>query len=84
MKAFTIVVLGLIMAGCAAKPEPPYQVTKVAEGIKFPEGPASDGKGNIYVSNCDADPGIVTRVDEKGNASIACTGSDKNSRRPTA
>jgi len=77
MKAFTIVVLGLIMAGCAAKLEPPYQVTKVAEGIKFPEGPASDGKGNIYVSNCDADPGIVTRVDEKGNSSIAFTGSDK-------
>src|SRR6266481_4084413 len=77
MRTFTIVVLGLIMAGCAAKPEPPYQVTKVADGLKFPEGPAWDGRGNLYVSNCDADPGIVTKVDEKGNASVAFTGSDK-------
>jgi gluconolactonase len=65
------------MAGCAAKQEPPYQVTKVADGLKFPEGPAWDGRGNLYVSNCDAVPGIVTRIDQQGTASIAFTGSDK-------
>jgi len=77
MRTFAFVVLGLILAGCAAKQEPPYQVTKVAEGIRFPEGPAWDGRGNVYVSNCDADPGVVTRVDDKGNASVAFTGSEK-------
>ena len=77
MRMFTIVVLGLVMAGCAAKQEPPYQVTKVGEGLKFPEGPAWDGRGNIYVSNCDADPGIITKFDETGNVSVAFTGSAK-------
>jgi gluconolactonase len=69
--------LGLILVGCAAKQEPPYQVTKLGEGLKFAEGPAWDGKGNIYVSNCDADPGFVTKFDETGNQSVAYTGSAK-------
>jgi gluconolactonase len=75
MRFFTSVVIGLLMVGCAAKQEPPYQVSKVAEGFKFPEGPACDGRGNVYVSNCDADPGIVSKVDEVGNSSVAFTGS---------
>ncbi|HEY8667870.1 MAG TPA: SMP-30/gluconolactonase/LRE family protein, partial [Tepidisphaeraceae bacterium] len=35
-----------------------FEVVKVAEGFKFPEGPAYDGRGelgHIYVSNCDGD-----------------------------
>lgn len=28
---------------------------KVADGLRFPEGPAYDGKGNIFCSNCQAD-----------------------------
>ncbi len=77
MRFTVILVIGLMMVGCAAKQEPPYQVTKVGDGLKFPEGPAWDGKGNVYVSNCDADPGIVTRFDEQGNGSVAFQGSDK-------
>lgn len=41
----------------------------VANGLEFPEGPAYDGKGNIYTSNCDSD--YITRVDAVGNISIA-------------
>src|SRR5690349_24588540 len=77
MRIVTTVLLAMVFAGCAAKQEPPYQVSKVADGFKFPEGPASDGKGNIYVSNCDADPGIVSKVDAAGNSSVAFTGSAK-------
>ena len=77
MKSVWVVMVGMVMIGCAAKQEPPYQVTKVGEGLKFAEGPAWDGKGHIYVSNCDADPGIVTRFDEAGNSAVAFTGSAK-------
>jgi gluconolactonase len=30
----------------------PQELVKVAEGINFPEGPAWDGKGNLFVSSC--------------------------------
>lgn len=77
MRHVWVVLIGMLMIGCAAKQEPPYQVSKVGEGLKFAEGPAWDGRGHIYVSNCDADPGIVTKFDETGNSSIAFTGSAK-------
>jgi gluconolactonase len=37
---------------------------KVCDGAEFPEGPAYDGKGNIYFSNCNSD--YITRVGTDG------------------
>jgi gluconolactonase len=33
---------------------------KVLDGLNFPEGPAWDGKGNLYVSNCHG--GFITKI----------------------
>ena len=41
---------------------------KVGDGLKFPEGPAYDGLGNVAVSNCDAD--YITRFDARGEAQV--------------
>ena len=52
-----------------AEEEKPYVPVKVADGLKFPEGPAYDGKGHVDVSNCNAD--FVTRFDTAtGKASV--------------
>jgi gluconolactonase len=37
---------------------------KVASGLNFPEGPAWDGKGTIYVSNCYGD--WITKINNEG------------------
>ncbi|HXG25049.1 MAG TPA: SMP-30/gluconolactonase/LRE family protein [Chthonomonadales bacterium] len=42
--------------------EPTLQ--KVCDGAEFPEGPAYDGKGNLYFSNCGGD--YITRVSADG------------------
>jgi gluconolactonase len=38
---------------------------KVAGDLKFPEGPAYDGKGSIFVSNCDSDYITQVTLDDK-------------------
>jgi gluconolactonase len=77
MSCVGIGLLGLVV-GCSNAPkEPLYTPAKVGDGLKFAEGPAWDGKGNLYVSNCSADPGYVTKFDAKGNAAVAFTASDK-------
>ncbi len=73
MRFITVLAIGLVTIGCAAKKEVFYQPVKVADGLKFPEGPAWDGRGNVYVSNCDID--AITRVnDATGKAQIAYRG----------
>jgi gluconolactonase len=44
------------------------RLVKVGDGLKFPEGPAYDGKGNVVVSNCSAD--YVTQFDAEGHATV--------------
>ena len=39
---------------------------KVADGFIFPEGPAYDGKGGVYVSNCNAD--YINKLDKDGKS----------------
>ncbi len=46
-----------------------FEIVKVAGDLHFPEGPAYDGKGNLYVSNCNSD--YVTKVDAAGEISVA-------------
>jgi gluconolactonase len=68
--------------GCSNTPkEPLYTAAKVGEGLKFAEGPAWDGKGNLFVSNCTAEPGYVTKFDTKGKAQVAYTASEKGFRK---
>ncbi len=43
-----------------------HKFEKIAEGLKFPEGPAYDGKGKVYVSNCYGDWITVIENDEPG------------------
>jgi len=45
------------------------EMVKVAGDLKFPEGPAYDGKGNLYCSNCNAD--YVTKMTAADEESIA-------------
>jgi len=37
-----------------------YNFVRIAEGLHFPEGPAWDGKGNLYVSSCHG--GYITKI----------------------
>lgn len=46
---------------------------KVASGLNFPEGPAWDGQGTLYVSNCYGN--WITRIDTEG-AGIFLTASE--------
>ena len=41
-----------------------FKFTKVADNLKFPEGPAWDGKENLYVSNCYGDWILKIREDK--------------------
>ncbi len=43
-----------------------HEPIKVADGFAFPEGPAYDGKGNVFVSNCNAD--YVSKLDVSGKS----------------
>jgi len=45
---FSAVVVTCLLIGCGQKPK----LQKVADGLNFPEGPAWDGSGKLYVSNC--------------------------------
>src|SRR2546421_273621 len=51
------------VAGAQAKPAEPVLV---AAGFEFPEGPAYDGKGNWFVSNCNSD--YIAKLDASGRA----------------
>jgi WD40 repeat protein len=42
---------------------------KIADGLAFPDGPAYNGKGYIFVSNCNAD--TITRLDDASNKTAA-------------
>lgn len=39
---------------------------KIADGFLFPEGPAYDGKGGTYISNCNAD--YISKMDPSGKS----------------
>ncbi|MFQ5808365.1 MAG: SMP-30/gluconolactonase/LRE family protein [Armatimonadota bacterium] len=55
---------------------PGAEVEQVATGFTFTEGPAWDGKGNVYFS--DIPENVIKRVDEKGNVSVFMQPSQKS------
>jgi len=64
--ALSLIVMFAVTAG--GENQQPYQLIKVGDGLKFPEGPAYDGQGRVAVSNCDAD--YVTRFDAQDRATV--------------
>ncbi len=54
---------------------------KVAAGLKFPEGPAYDGKGNVIVSDCRGP--YLTRITKDGKASLYLRPASAGSARMT-
>lgn len=57
LAAAALIAAGLAPASGGA-PEPGLE--RVCDGLEFPEGPAWDGRGHLFVSNCGAD--YITRV----------------------
>ncbi len=55
---------------------PDAEVEQVATGFTFTEGPAWDGKGNLYFS--DIPENVIKRVDEAGNVSVFLEPSGKS------
>jgi sugar lactone lactonase YvrE len=55
---------------------PDAEVEQVATGFTFTEGPAWDGKGNLYFS--DIPENVIKRVDEAGNVSVFLAPSGKS------
>ncbi|MBN1352739.1 SMP-30/gluconolactonase/LRE family protein [candidate division KSB1 bacterium] len=48
--------------------------TKIADGFKFPEGPAWDHKDSLYVSNCKGD--WITKITPEGSTTFLRAASD--------
>lgn len=53
-----------------------YDFVKVADGLHFPEGPAWDGKGNLYVSSCYG--GYITKISSDGSVRFIDSTSSPN------
>ena len=51
MKIFILIILTAVQV-IFSQDAQKVEFTKIAEGLHFPEGPAWDGKGNLYVSSC--------------------------------
>lgn len=51
MKIFIVIVLAAVQI-IFSQDNHKVEFTKIAEGLHFPEGPAWDGEGNLYVSSC--------------------------------
>jgi gluconolactonase len=57
-----LLVLGTALSAATAVKD--TEPIKVCDGLEFPEGPAYDGRGNLYVSNCNSD--YITKVAADG------------------
>ncbi len=45
-----------------------HKFIKLADGLQFPEGPAWDGKGNLFVSSCYG--GYITKISKDGSSTF--------------
>lgn len=64
--AAVVLIAGLAFSACAE--DAGSELRLVAENLEFPEGPAWDGKGNLYVSNCQGK--FITRVPAEGKVDL--------------
>lgn len=59
-KIFVLLITLLPVQVCLSQTESKFDFVKIAEGLHFPEGPAWDGSGNLYVSSCYG--GYITKI----------------------
>jgi gluconolactonase len=63
MKIFALIILVNLQV-CFSQNESRFEFNRIAEDLHFPEGPAWDGKGNLYVSSCYG--GYITKISPDG------------------
>ena len=63
---YLIIVLTSFLSfhNCFPQNENKFDFVTIAEGLHFPEGPAWDGNGNLYVSSCYG--GYITKISSDG------------------
>src|SRR3989339_1858141 len=77
MKKIITMVLTLIVSQfCLTQDEREVGFNMIADRMRFPEGPAWDGKGNLYVSSCYG--GYITRVSKNEIVSFIDSSSNSN------
>jgi gluconolactonase len=65
MKKITTVLLTILsFQFCLSQNESKNEFTQIADGLHFPEGPAWDGKGILYISSCYG--GYITQISADG------------------
>lgn len=62
MRIFLLIILAAVQFGFSQGKEQ-AELRKIAEGLHFPEGPAWDGNGNLFVSSCYG--GYITKISGK-------------------
>lgn len=65
MYKLVIVLIFLTPTAVFSQLEKEYEFIKVIDGLHFPEGPAWDGNGNLYVSSCYG--GYITKISRNGS-----------------
>lgn len=61
---------------CLPQNESKNEFIKIVDGLHFPEGPAWDGKGNLYVSSCYG--GYITQISADGTNRFVDSTSNSN------
>src|SRR3972149_4504832 len=61
---------------CLPQGESNVEFIKIADGLNFPEGPAWDGKGNLYVSSCHG--GYIAQISADGTKKFIDSTSNPN------
>ena len=61
---------------CLSQYESNVEFIKIADGLNFPEGPAWDGKGNLYVSSCYG--GYIAQISADGTKKFIDSTSNPN------
>lgn len=62
----SLVLFFSVVVTSQSKDAPPVLFDTVLTGLNFPEGPAWDGKGNLYLSNCYG--GYITKISKNGSS----------------
>lgn len=61
---------------CLSQTESNVEFIKIADSLHFPEGPAWDGNGNLYVSSCYG--GYITKISVDGSLKFIDSSSSQN------
>ncbi|OGU40549.1 MAG: hypothetical protein A2315_01400 [Ignavibacteria bacterium RIFOXYB2_FULL_35_12] len=77
MKKIITMVLTLIVSQfCLTQDEREVGFNMIADRMRFPEGPAWDGKGNLYVSSCYG--GYILKISSNGSLKLIDSAASQN------